>query len=162
MSKIISEENPAAQPAGAQGADQKIKKQARQLAYDVRYKVKQGFKDGQKADPVSLKRAFISQLGRSPAPGPVKAAAKMMLVGESYDFVDVTDTVKSSISDVLNSVFTVGGGNKEEEVVEDAGELKKFKVRVKTIALIARGINPSVVSKAGSMSPSLSQHAVSG
>ena len=131
MSKIISEENPAAQPAGAQGADQKIKKQARQLAYDVRYKVKQGFKDGQKADPVSLKRAYISQLGRSPAPGPVKAAAKMMLVGESYDFVDVTDTVKSSISDVLNSVFTVGGGKKEEEVVEDAGVLKKFKVRVK-------------------------------
>ena len=130
MSKIISEENPAEAPAGAQGADQKIRKQARQLAYDVRYKVKQGFKDGQKADPVSLKRAFISQLGRSPAPGPVKAAAKKMLVGETYDFVDVTDTVKSSISDVLNSVFTVGG-KKEEEVVEDAGELKKFKVRVK-------------------------------
>ena len=132
MSKIISEENPAAQPAGQQpsGADQKIRKQARQLAYDVRYKVKQGFKDGQKADPVSLKRAFISQLGRSPAPGPVKAAAKKMLVGESYDFVDITDTVKSSVSDVLNSVFTIGGGKKEEEVVEDIG-LKKFKVRVK-------------------------------
>ena len=132
MSKHIVEENPSAQPAasGAQGADQKIKKQARQLAYDVRYKVKQGFKEGQKADPVSLKRAYLSQLGKSPAPGPVKAAAKTMLVGESYEFVDITDTVKSSISDVLNSVFTLGGGKKEEEIVEaDLG--KKFKVRVK-------------------------------
>ena len=132
MSNHIVEENPSAQPAtsGAEGADQKVKKQARQLAYDVRYKVKQGFKEGQKADPVSLKRAYLSQLGKSPAPGPVKAAAKKMLVGESYEFVDITDTVKSSISDVLNSVFTLGGGKKEEEIVEaDLG--KKFKVRVK-------------------------------
>ena len=119
MSNHIVEENPSAQPAtsGAEGADQKIRKQARQLAYDVRYKVKQGFKEGQKADPVSLKRAYLSQLGKSPAPGPVKAAAKKMLVGESYDFVDITDTVKSSVSDVLNSVFTLGGGKKEEEIV---------------------------------------------
>ena len=104
MSNHIVEENPSAQPAtsGAEGADQKVRKQARQLAYDVRYKVKQGFKEGQKADPVSLKRAYLSQLGKSPAPGPVKAVAKKMLVGESYDFVDITDTVKSSVSDVLN------------------------------------------------------------
>ena len=132
MSNHIVEENPSAQPAtsGAEGADQKVRKQARQLAYDVRYKVKQGFKEGQKADPVSLKRAYLSQLGKSPAPGPVKAAAKKMLVGESYDFVDITDTVKSSVSDVLNSVFTLGGGKKEEEIVE-ADVSKKFKVRVK-------------------------------
>lgn len=132
MSNHIVEENPSAQPAtsGAEGADQKVRKQARQLAYDVRYKVKQGFKEGQKADPVSLKRAYLSQLGKSPAPGPVKAVAKKMLVGESYDFVDITDTVKSSVSDVLNSVFTLGGGKKEEEIVE-ADVSKKFKVRVK-------------------------------
>ncbi len=132
MSNHIVEENPSAQPAtsGAEGADQKVRKQARQLAYDVRYKVKQGFKEGQKADPVSLKRAYLSQLGKSPAPGPVKAVAKKMLVGESYDFVDITDTVKSSVSDVLNSVFTLGGGKKEEEIVE-ADVNKKFKVRVK-------------------------------
>ena len=75
MSKIISEENPAAQQSaqqstapqgqGAGGAQDKVRKQARQLAYDVRYKVKQGFKDGQKTDPASLKRAFLSQLGKS-------------------------------------------------------------------------------------------------
>ena len=138
MSNNIVEENPTAKPAaGAKpagaapaGGEDKVRKQARQLAYDVRYKVKQGFKEGQKADPVSLKRAYLSQLGKSPAPGPVKAVAKKMLVGESYDFVDITDTVKSSVSDVLNSVFTIGGGKKEEEIVE-AEVSKKFKVRVK-------------------------------
>ena len=52
MGNIISED--AAKPAQAgAGAADKIRKSARQLAYDVRYKVKQGFKDGQKADPVS-------------------------------------------------------------------------------------------------------------
>ena len=70
MGNIISED--AAKPAQAGvGAADKIRKSARQLAYDVRYKVKQGFKDGQKADPVSLKRAYLSQLGKSPAPGNV-------------------------------------------------------------------------------------------
>ena len=50
MSNNIVEENPAAQqsnaPAGPQGqgaggSQDKVRKQARQLAYDVRYKVKQ-------------------------------------------------------------------------------------------------------------------------
>ena len=63
MSNNIVEENPTAKPAaGAKpagsapaGGEDKVRKQARQLAYDVRYKVKQGFKDGQKTDPASLK-----------------------------------------------------------------------------------------------------------
>ena len=100
MGNIISED--AAKPAQAgAGAADKIRKSARQLAYDVRYKVKQGFKDGQKADPVSLKRAYLSQLGKSPAPGNVKGLAKKMLVGEEYDFVDVS----SSISKLVNKAF---------------------------------------------------------
>ena len=31
----------------------------------------------------------MQQLGASSAPGPVKAIAKKMLIGEEYDFVDV-------------------------------------------------------------------------
>ena len=101
MSKIISEDSAAQQSSapsgpkgqGAGGGDEKIRKQARQLAYDVRYKVKQQFKDGQKADEASLKRAYMSQLGSSPAPGPVKQLAKKMLVGEAYDFTDIDTTV---------------------------------------------------------------------
>lgn len=133
MSKVIHEEEQ--QQGAAGGAQDKVRKAARQLAYDVRYKVKQGFKDGQKSDPNSLKRAYMQQLGKSPAPGPVKALAKKMLIGEEYDFF----TVESSLSSVVGKVFTT-----EEEVVEevvsdepsylqnlDEGEEKKYQIRVK-------------------------------
>jgi len=139
MSKIISEENPnAPQPSG--GADEKIRKQARQLAYDVRYKVKQGFKDGQKADPASLKRAYMSQLGKSPATGPVRLLAKKMLVGESYDFVDITETASNAVADAIKKVFVKtielddADGNPAYEitdlVVKEQSQEKKYKVRV--------------------------------
>lgn len=134
MSKVIHEEEQQQQGA-AGGAQDKVRKAARQLAYDVRYKVKQGFKDGQKSDPNSLKRAYMQQLGKSPAPGPVKALAKKMLIGEEYDFF----TIESSLSGIVGKVFTT-----EEDVVEevvsdepsylqnlDEGEEKKYQVRVK-------------------------------
>jgi len=132
MGNIISED--AAKPAQAgAGAADKIRKSARQLAYDVRYKVKQGFKDGQKADPVSLKRAYLSQLGKSPAPGNVKGLAKKMLVGEEYDFVDVS----SSISKLVNKAFIEHhqkdkDGNTIPHDDEITEEMKggKYKVRV--------------------------------
>ena len=89
---IVEEENPNQPQASGGGAQDKVRKQARQLAYDVRYKVKGQFKDGQKADPASLKRAYMSQLGKSPATGPVRQLAKKMLVGESYDFIAVSYT----------------------------------------------------------------------
>ena len=81
----------------APGASDKVRKAARQLAYDVRYKVKGQFKDGQKTDPASLKRAYMQQLGKSPAPGPVKLLAKKMLIGEEYDFISVEETVTDSV-----------------------------------------------------------------
>ena len=89
----------------APGASDKVRKAARQLAYDVRYKVKGQFKDGQKTDPASLKRAYMQQLGKSPAPGPVKLLAKKMLIGEEYDFISVEETVTDSVADVFGKVF---------------------------------------------------------
>jgi len=140
MSKIISEENPnTPQPSG--GLADKVRKQARQLAYDVRYKVKQGFKEGQKTDPASLKQAYMSQLGKSPAPGPVKQLAKKMLIGESYDFVNVNETLTKSVSNAVSKVFvkTVEiedlDGNPAYEITdlmvkeESSGE-RKYKIRV--------------------------------
>ena len=135
MSKIISEDSSAQQSKapsgpkgqGAGGGEEKVRKQARQLAYDVRYKVKQQFKDGQKADEASLKRAYLSQLGSSPAPGPVKQLAKTMLVGEAYDFTDIDTTVSNTISNVLNKVFVEGIQEEPEPVEEEVG---KNKVRV--------------------------------
>jgi len=132
MGNIISEDAEKTAQPGAGAAD-KIRKSARQLAYDVRYKVKQGFKDGQKSDPVTLKRAYLSQLGKSPAPGNVKALAKKMLVGEEYDFVDVS----SSISKLVNKAFIEHhqkdkDGNTIPHDDEITEEMKggKYKVRV--------------------------------
>ena len=129
MSNKVFEEAPQTpQPSG--GAVDKVRKAARQLAYDTRYKVKGKFKDGQKADPASLKRAYMQQLGTSSAPGPVKMLAKKMLIGEEYDFVDVD--VKSSLSNIYAKVFVEGGGKIEEEieVIEEA-EDTKYTIRVK-------------------------------
>ena len=138
MGNIISEDAAKPVQAGAGAAD-KIRKSARQLAYDVRYKVKQGFKDGQKADPVSLKRAYLSQLGKSPAPGNVKQLAKKMLVGEEYDFVDVSNSVSKLVSKVFsehhrkdkdgNTIpHEMGGAHK---LIEEESEGGKYKIRVK-------------------------------
>ena len=116
----------------APGASDKVKKAARQLAYDVRYKVKNTFKDGQKTDPGNLKRAYLQQLGKSSAPAPVKIIAKRMLIGEQYDFVDISELVEQSMSDAYTQVF-VNGVEKIEEEVEEVEEEKErtYKVRVK-------------------------------
>ena len=123
--KVFEEAPQAPQPSG--GAADKIRKAARQLAYDTRYKVKQQFKDGQKTDPASLKRAYMQQLGKSSSPGPVKALAKKMLIGEEYDFVNV----ESSLSYIYTKVFLESGGQKSEvEEIEEAADTK-FTIRVK-------------------------------
>ena len=138
MGNIISEETPN-QPQPGAGAADKFRKQARQLAYDVRYKVKASFKKGQKTDPGSLKRAYLSQLGKSPAQGMVKTLAKKMLVGEEYDFINV----ETSFDKIFNKAFSEhhqkdadgkviehddGTPSSVEEISE---EEKKYKVRVK-------------------------------
>jgi len=147
MSKIISEENPEAaeaaqssnapQPGG--GAKDRIRKQARQLAYDTRYKVKKNFAKGQKTDAVALKRAYLSQLQKSPAPGPVKELAKKMLVGEEYDFTDVSTLITDSVNLAFNKVFVKktdledAEGNLAYEVidfVQEASSERKYQVRV--------------------------------
>ena len=130
MSNNVFEEAPQ---QGA-GATDKVRKAARQLAYDTRYKVKQKFKDGQKADPASLKRAYMQQLGSSSAPGPVKLLAKKMLIGEeTYDFIDISDDLKSSSTSVFGKIFVEGGKYVAKEEVEelDEGADTKFTIRVK-------------------------------
>ena len=105
MSNKVFEEAPQApQPSG--GAVDKVRKAARQLAYDTRYKVKGKFKEGQKTDPASLQRAYMQQLGASSAPGPVKLLAKKMLMGEQYDFA----MVESSLPQIFSKVFVEGVG----------------------------------------------------
>ena len=110
----------------APGANDKVRKAARQLAYDVRYKVKGQFKDGQKTDPASLKRVYMQQLGKSPAPGPVKALAKKMLIGEEYDFVNLDDAASDAILSVFEKIFEGAEGSKYTVRVKDKKTGKSY------------------------------------
>lgn len=127
MGKRIFEEGPAprpqAAPAPAAGgaALDKVKKQARQLAYDVRYKVKSKFGEGQKTDPASLARAYAQELQKSPAPASVKAIAKQMLsMREEYD---IDELVSESVASALKKVFV-----ENSTVLTEEGQV--FKVYV--------------------------------
>ena len=130
---------PSAPMAGG-GAKEKVEKQARQLAYDTRYKVRQALKakSGGKADPMAVKKAYGAQLAKSPAPPAVKTRAKQMLMGE--DYVDVNKLVADTAASVMFKVFVEhhkkdADGNvipheDEEEITEEESKEKTYKVRV--------------------------------
>ena len=124
-------DKPVAAPAV--GAKEKIDKQARQLAYDTRYKVKQSMKAkaGGRIDPAAMRKAFLSQLAKSPSAPAVKARAKQMLMGEGY--IDVKDLVQEHTANALYKVF-VEKDDKEIELAYlqqlDEQPAQKYKVRV--------------------------------
>ena len=129
-------DKPVAAPAA--GAKEKVEKQARQLAYDTRYKVKQSMKAkaGGRIDPAAMRKAFVSQLMKSPAAPAIKARAKQMLMGEGY--IDVKDLVQEHASKALFKVFVEHhkkdeDGNTiphEDEITEGKDGERTFKVRV--------------------------------
>ena len=110
MSNNVFEETPQQAKSASPGGPviDKVRKAARQLAYDVRYKVKGKFKEGQKTSPEALKQAYLQGLGSSSAPGPVKALAKKMLLGEEYDMFDISENIANSTSEVFDKVFSEG------------------------------------------------------
>ena len=129
---------PSAPMAGG-GAKEKVEKQARQLAYDTRYKVRQALKakSGGKADPMAVKKAYGAQLAKSPAPPAVKTRAKQMLMGE--DYVDVSKLVADTTASAMFKVFVEhhkkdADGNviphEDEEITEEETKEKTYKVRV--------------------------------
>ena len=130
-------DKPVAAPAA--GAREKVEKQARQLAYDTRYKVKQSMKAkaGGRIDPAAMSKAFVSQLMKSPAAPAIKARAKQMLMGEGY--IDVQDLIKGHAANALFKVFVEHhqkdkNGNtiphEDEDITEAKDGEKTFKVRV--------------------------------
>ena len=136
-------DKPVAAPAV--GAKEKIDKQARQLAYDTRYKVKQSMKakSGGRIDPAAMRKAFLSQLAKSPSAPAIKARAKQMLMGEGY--IDVKDLVQEHTANALYKVFVEhhqkdangkviehGDGTPSSEDIneEEKSDEKTFKVRV--------------------------------
>ena len=125
-------------PVGGGGAKEKVEKQARQLAYDVRYKVRQSLKaqSGGKSDPAAVRKAYMGQLAKSPAAPAVKTRAKQMLVGE--DYINVSKIVAEGAASAMYKVFVEhhqkdADGNTiphEEEIQEDEKKEKTYKVRV--------------------------------
>ena len=119
------------------GAKEKVEKQARQLAYDVRYKTKQSMaqKSGGKLDPAQVQKAYMSQLAKSPAPPAVKSRAKQMLMGEDYK-KDLGKLVSDSAATALYKVFVEhhqkdkDGNTIPHEGEEINEEEKSYKVRV--------------------------------
>ena len=123
--------------AAPTGAKEKVEKQARQLAYDVRYKTKQSLaqKSGGKMDPAQVQKAYMSQLAKSPAPPAVKSRAKQMLMGEDYK-KDLGKLVSDSAATALYKVFVEhhqkdkDGNTIPHEGEEINEEEKQYKVRV--------------------------------
>ena len=123
--------------AAPTGAKEKVEKQARQLAYDVRYKTKQSLaqKSGGKLDPAQVQKAYMSQLAKSPAPPAVKSRAKQMLVGEDYK-KDLGKLVSDNAASALYKVFVehhqkdANGNTIPHEGEEINEEEKSYKVRV--------------------------------
>jgi len=107
------------------GAKAKLEKQARQLAYDTKYKVKQALaaKSGGRADPATVSKMYMAQLSKSPAPPAVKALAKKKLLGEEY--IDVREFAVESVTQALLKVFA----EKKEEVVEEVIEEEQKKTK---------------------------------
>jgi hypothetical protein len=125
-------EKPTASPAV--GAKEKVEKQARQLAYDTRYKVRQAMNKGTKMNPAQVSKAYMSQLAKSSAAPAVKARAKQMLLGE-----DLVDTKRLATDTIVSALYKVFVEGVEEEVVVEENEYiqqlnemedKKYKIRV--------------------------------
>jgi hypothetical protein len=100
----------------AQG-DNPVEKQASQLAYDVKYKVKSAMNKGTKLNPAQVAKAYLSQLAKSPSTPAVKALAKKKLMGEEY-VSDINGIVQDAMVNAMVDVFT------------EAVEGKKYKIRV--------------------------------
>ena len=127
----------SAAPAGGGGAKEKLEKQARQLAYDVRYKVRGALKaqSGGKSDPATVKKAYMAQLGKSPSNPAVKTRAKQMLMGE--DYINLDKVVADGVASAMFKVFVEhhqkdadGNTLPHEEINEDESKEKTYKVRV--------------------------------
>jgi hypothetical protein len=119
--------------SSAFGAKEKIEKQARQLAYDTRYKVRQSLNKGTSLNPAQVAKAYLARLSKSNASPQIKARAKQMLLGE--DLIDTRQLATDNIISALYKVFVEGVTS---EVIEESEYLhqllemeeKKYKIRV--------------------------------
>lgn len=135
MSNQIFEEMPS---AGGAALD-KVRKAARQLAYDTKYKVKKSMgANVSKMAPAAVTKAYLAQLAKSPAPGPVKSMAQKILTGGGIkEEHDIDILASNTVANAMFKVFVEGVQEESEEIelsylnqlIEDT-DTKKYKVVV--------------------------------
>lgn len=129
-------DKPAAAVAPVASQALLIKKSARQLAYDVRYKVRKQMKttSGSNLDPASVRKAYEAELSKSKSPPAVKAEARRILLGEDY----ISESKSLAIDHVANALYKVFVENLtlEQPIVLpylkelNDPEKKKYKIKV--------------------------------
>lgn len=98
MTNKIFEEIPV---VSSGGTNVHLEKQAKQLAYDVRYKVNKSIGNTEKVNPAMIKQAYAQELNKSTSSSTVKAMAKKLLFGGEHN-------VRESASDIVaNALFKV-------------------------------------------------------
>jgi hypothetical protein len=111
-----------AQQTAAQGVD-KIQKQAKQLAYDTRYRAKQ--------EGITLQQAWGKQSQHSDAAAQVKIIAKKMLFGRGMaEDYNISDAASNSVANALFKVFVEGveKPNHNDQITE--GNEGEYKIRI--------------------------------
>lgn len=120
MSNKIFEETPSAGESGGNSVD-KLRKAARQLAYDTKYKVKKSM--GEKVSrlsPAAVTKAYLAQLAKSPAPSPVKTLAQKILMGKGVnEEYDVDDLASTTLANAMFKVFVQGLDKEQEDLGEE-------------------------------------------
>lgn len=134
MSNSIFEEEqkPA---AGMPTSQQKIEKQARQLAYDIRYDVKKEIGD-KPVSPAIMKQLLLKRWQRSSSAPNIKLRARQMLFGEDY-IGNVGELVSETVAHALFKVFVENNNLNDSEQIElnyfeelNQDPSRKYKVRV--------------------------------
>ena len=88
----------------------------------------------------------MQQLGKSPAPGPVKALAKKMLIGEEYDFVNLNDTASDAVLSVFEKIFEGAEGSKYTVRVKDKKTGKSYLRKADRAKIAELRKNPNISS----------------
>ena len=124
---------------GHAAGDNDIEKQASQLASDTKYKVKQRMgANVSRLSPAAVTKAYLAQLAKSPAPGPVKSLAQKKLSGGSLkEEHNIDGLASSTVAKAMFKVFVEGIQEEQAEIelsylnklLEDT-DTKKYKVVV--------------------------------
>jgi hypothetical protein len=126
---------------GHAAGDNDIEKAASQLASDTKYKVKKRMgANVSRMAPAAVTKAYLAQLAKSPAPGPVKSLAQKKLTGGLKEEYDIDSLASDTIANAMFKVFVEGIQEEPQpepeiqlsylnQLIEDT-DAKKYKIVV--------------------------------